>query len=240
MTMENTPVLALESVSMTFNGRLALDKLSITLKKGEVYALLGPNGAGKTTALNLILGFLIPDGGSINVDGINAVSDPIATRSRVAYLPETVMLHPSLTAIENLEYFSLLAGRTISASTARDLLSAAGLQVDAHGRRAEGFSKGMRQKVGVAVALAKDARLLLLDEPTSGLDAAAANDLSEVIRGTSARGIAVLMATHDLFRVKDVAHRLGILREGLLVEEREVAAIGPVELERLYLERLAA
>lgn len=232
--------LRLQSVSIAFNDHRAVNGLSLTLDPGEVYALLGPNGAGKTTTLNMILGFLKPEDGSIQVDGIDVAADPLAARARTAYLPETVMLHPSLTAIENLSYFALLAGRRIEAAAARRLLADAGLQDEAHDRRAAGFSKGMRQKVGVAIALAKEARLLLLDEPTSGLDASAANDLSEVIRAASDRGIAVLMATHDLFRVKDVAHRLGILRAGRLVDERDAASIGPVELERLYLERLAA
>ncbi|PSJ36320.1 ABC transporter ATP-binding protein [Allosphingosinicella deserti] len=234
------PALRLDSVSIAFNGDRAVADLSLTLAPGEVYALLGPNGAGKTTTLNMILGFLKPDLGSIHVGGIDAVAEPLAARARIAYLPESVMLHPGLTATENLSYFALLAGRRIDAATARRLLADAGLQDDAHDRRAHGFSKGMRQKVGVAIALAKEARLLLLDEPTSGLDASAANDLSQVIRSASDRRIAVLMATHDLFRVKDVAHRLGILHAGRLVEERDAASIGPVELERLYLERLAA
>jgi ABC-2 type transport system ATP-binding protein len=232
--------LELASVNKTFDGRTAVADLSLRLGPGEVYALLGPNGAGKTTTLNMILGFLKPDSGSILVDRANAVTDPLAARARIAYLPETVMLHPALTAIENLTYFALLAGHRIDTSNAQRLLAEAGLQDDAHNRRAEGFSKGMRQKVGVAIALAKEARLLLLDEPTSGLDASAANDLSQVIRAASERGIAVLMATHDLFRVKDVAHRLGILHAGRLVDERDAAIIGPVELERLYLDRLAA
>lgn len=234
------PALRLDRVSISFGGHRAVDSLPLTLEAGEVYALLGPNGAGKTTTLNMILGFLKPDSGTIHVDGVDAVADPLGARARIAYLPETVMLHPSLTAIENLTYFALLAGRKIDAATASRLLAEAGLQDEAHSRRASGFSKGMRQKVGVAIALAKDARLLLLDEPTSGLDASAANDLSQVIRTASDRGIAVLMATHDLFRVKDVAHRLGILRAGRLVDERDAATIGPIELEQLYLERLAA
>jgi ABC-2 type transport system ATP-binding protein len=233
-------VLTLDQVSIAFGAAPAVDRLSLRLAAGEVYALLGPNGAGKTTTLNMILGFIRPDAGTIVVDGVDAARDPLGARARIAYLPETVMLNPALTAVENLAYFALLAGRKIDDATARRLLSEAGLQEEAHGRRAEGFSKGMRQKVGVAIALAKDARLLLLDEPTSGLDASAANDLSDVIRTASDRGIAVLMATHDLFRVKDVAHRLGILRAGRLVEERDAATIGPVELERLYLDRLAA
>ncbi len=232
--------LHLDGVSLAFGGHRALDALSLTLAPGDVYALLGPNGAGKTTTINLILGFLAPDAGTIMVDGVDAVADPLAARARTAYLPETVMLHPALTAIENLRYFALLAGRRIDAARARALLADAGLQADAHGRRADGFSKGMRQKVGVAIALAKEARLLLLDEPTSGLDASAANDLSTTIRAASARGIAVLMATHDLFRVHDVASRLGILRGGRLVEERATASLDPAALERLYLKALAA
>jgi ABC-2 type transport system ATP-binding protein len=233
-------VLEMRNVSISFDGCKALDGLTLTLRQGEVYALLGPNGAGKTTALNLVLGFLKPDGGSVHVNGMEVAPDPVRARARVAYLPETVMLNPLLSGVENLQYFSLLANRRVSAQDARRLLSEAGLQGEAHDRRASAFSKGMRQKVGVAVALAKRARLLLLDEPTSGLDASAANDLADVIRTTSARGISVLMATHDLFRVKDVATRLGILRAGRLLEERDASSLGPVELEKLYLERLAA
>lgn len=231
--------LLLSDVSVSFGDTSALSSLSLQVASGEVYALLGPNGAGKTTTLNLILGFLTANSGQIVVDGIPVGEDPIGARSRLAYLPETVMLHPSLSAVENLTYFALLAGRKIDASAARALLCEAGLQTEAHERRAAGFSKGMRQKVGVAIALAKEARLLLLDEPTSGLDASAANDLSDLIRAASARGIAVLMATHDLFRVKDVAHRLGILRAGHLVEERAAAELSAADLERLYLDTLA-
>lgn len=232
--------LRLEGLSISFGGRPAVEDLDLTLQPGEVYALLGPNGAGKTTTLNMILGFLKPGRGSIDVDGVDAVRDPLGARRRIAYLPETVMLQPNLTAVENLRYFSLLAGRKIDTAAARRLLGEAGLQAEAQDRRSEGFSKGMRQKVGVAIALAKDAHVLLLDEPTSGLDASAANDLAVLIRSASQRGLAVLMATHDLFRVKDVAHRLGILRGGRLLDERDAASLGPVELEQLYLERLAA
>lgn len=232
--------LVLQDVTVSFNAAPAVDALSLRLEPGEVYALLGPNGAGKTTTLNMILGFVSPDSGAIRVNDIDAVVDPLRARAQIAYLPETVMLHPALSAIENLTYFALLAGRKLGAGTARELLGAAGLQSEAHERRASGFSKGMRQKVGLAIALAKDARLLLLDEPTSGLDASAANDLSAVIRTASERAMAVLMATHDLLRVKDVAHRLGILRGGRLVEERNAATVGPVELEQLYLKALSA
>lgn len=232
--------LSVEGLVKTFGGRRVLDGLSLTLAPGEVYALLGPNGAGKTTTLNLILGFLEPDQGSISVAGRVVAGDPLAARAAIAYLPETVMLHPALSAAENLTYFALLGGHRLDRRDAERLLGQAGLPEEAHHRRASGFSKGMRQKVGVAIALAKEAKLLLLDEPTSGLDASAANDLSATIRIASDRGLAVLMTTHDLFRVKDVAHRLGILHQGRLVDERDARSLSAVELETLYLERLAA
>lgn len=231
--------LRLHEVRKDFGERSALASLSLSIAPGEVYALLGPNGAGKTTTLNLILGFLRPDAGRIEVAGIDATRDPLEARAKIAYLPETVMLHPALSAIENLGYFAMLGGRRLDDAQARALLSEAGLQEEAHARRAAGFSKGMRQKVGLAIALAKNAQLLLLDEPTSGLDASAANDLSHGVRAAARRGIAVLMATHDLYRVKDVAQRLGILRGGQLLVERHTEELSAADIEALYLEQLA-
>lgn len=232
--------LELASVSKSFGAHAAVRELSLRLAPGEVYALLGPNGAGKTTTLNLILGFQVPDAGQILIGGVRTDPNPMLARSRVAYLPETVMLHPHLSARENLRYFALLAGQRLDHRQAACLLREAGLQEEAVDRRASGFSKGMRQKVGVAVALAKHADVLLLDEPTSGLDASAANDFSVLVRATAERGIAVLMATHDLFRVKDVAHRLGILRAGRLIRQEQAASLSPLDLEAIYLQELAA
>ncbi|TDR44880.1 ABC-2 type transport system ATP-binding protein [Tahibacter aquaticus] len=238
--MSAASALELHEVSKRYGEQQAVQSLSLCLAPGEIYALLGPNGAGKSTTINLILGFVAADSGRIAVGGIDVTRDALGARARLAYLPETVMLHPSFDAIENLRYFALLGGRRIDAAQARQLLAEAGLQADAHTRRAEGFSKGMRQKVGVAIALAKRAELLLLDEPTSGLDAAAANDLSRCLRAAAARGIAVLMATHDLFRVTEVADRLGLLRGGRLVLQRDTAALNPAQIETLYLQQLAA
>lgn len=240
--MNNQKKMALElnGICKTFGAHKALENLSLSLSAGEVYALLGPNGAGKTTTLNLILGFITPDKGEITLDGNTIHADIAHARSTMAYLPESVMLPPSLTAVENLMYFSLLSETTINKSQASDLLTLSGLQKSAHHHCTDTFSKGMRQKVGLAIALAKNASLLLLDEPTSGLDASAANELSDVIRNASDRGIAVLMATHDLYRVKDVAHRLGILRAGKLIQECDARELTATDIEQLYLEQLAA
>lgn len=232
--------LRLERVCKRLAGHEVVHELSLQLRAGEVYALLGPNGAGKTTTINLILGFLAADSGCIEVAGLPVAADPLRTRAKLAYLPETVMLHPHLSAVENLCYFALLGGQHLSTATARQLLSEAGLQADAHERRAAGYSKGMRQKVGLAIALARRAELLVLDEPTSGLDAAAANDLSRGVRTVAQRGVAVLMATHDLYRVNDIADRLGVLRAGRLLAEHVTAPLTAAQVEALYLQQLAA
>ena len=231
-------VLRLDGVYKSFTSHRVLDNINLHLAAGEVYAMLGPNGAGKTTTLNLILGFTAPDAGHIEVAGIDAVRAPLAARAKLAYLPETVMLHPVLSAVDNLKYFALLGGRHLSSTEAHRLLIDAGLQEPAFELRAGGFSKGMRQKVGLAIALAKNAQLLLLDEPTSGLDARAANEFAHLVRTASTRNLAVLMVTHDLFRIRDTAHRLGILHGGKLVAERHTAELSSIDIESLYLEQL--
>ncbi|MDP4024895.1 ABC transporter ATP-binding protein [Methylobacterium sp. NEAU 140] len=235
----DAPVLALRGVAKRFGVRVALEGLDLTLPAGGVYALLGPNGAGKTTTINLVLGFLRADAGAVRVCGIDAGAEPVAARARIAYIPEQVALYPGLSGLENLRYFATLAGLDLGRAEAGRLLGQAGLAEEARGRPAGTYSKGMRQKVGIAVALARRARLLLLDEPTSGLDPAAAAEFSGTVRAAAARGTAVLMATHDLYRVREMADRVGVLAAGRVVEEIDPARLDHVALERLYIERLA-
>jgi ABC-2 type transport system ATP-binding protein len=237
--MTNRPVLEVRNVDKTFRKSPAVVDLSLTLEAGAIYALLGPNGAGKTTTINMILGFIEPSAGEILVDGLSVRADPLATRARIAYLPEMVALYPMLTGIENLHYFGLLAGKDLDQPTCRKLLTEAGLQPSAHERRAGFYSKGMRQKVGVAIAKAKDASLLLFDEPTSGLDPAASSEFYAMLRELAGRGMAVLQTTHDLWRVHEAATHIGILRAGRLVQEVDPKTTTPADLERIYVERLA-
>ncbi|MCG8462582.1 MAG: ABC transporter ATP-binding protein, partial [Holophagales bacterium] len=203
------------------------------------FCLLGANGAGKTTTIHLFLGFLEPTSGRALVDGLDVAAEPLETKRRLAYIPEQVRLYPNLTGVENLAYLTALAGRgELGETELRAHLERAGLEKEAADRRISTYSKGMRQKVGIAIALAKGARALLLDEPTSGLDPKAANELSRLLRELAEAGVAVLMATHDLFRAKEVGHRLGIMKRGRLLDVLDSSAVGHADVERIYLEHM--
>ncbi len=231
----------LEAIDLTkhYEGHVALDGLTLRIEPGEVYALLGPNGAGKTTTINLFLNFVDASSGKALINGKDVADAPIETKKWVAYIPEQVMLYRNLTGVENLAYFTALAGIDgYNDKGLRDYLKMAGLPDEAADRRVGGYSKGMRQKVGIAIALAKKAKALLLDEPTSGLDPEASYEFSNLIRMLSDDGVAVLMATHDLFRAREMAHRVGIMRSGRLVREIQGADILQTDLEQVYLEHI--
>jgi len=229
-------MLQAKNLTKTYGEQTALNSLNLTIKEGEIFALLGQNGAGKTTTINCFLGFIQPSGGSASINGVSVAENALETKKYLAYIPETVMLYPNLTGIENLEFFSSLAGFSYGKEELSSFLSKAGLQNNAHNQRVGGYSKGMRQKVGIAIAIAKKAKALLLDEPTSGLDPKASNEFSEILRELAQNGTAVLMATHDIFRAKEVANRIGIMKEGNLVSVIDAREISANELEKLYLQ----
>ena len=231
----------LEAVHLSkhYNGVAALDDLTLRIAPGEVFCLLGANGAGKTTTINLFLNFVEPTAGKAAINGIDVTERPLETKKYLAYIPETVMLYRNLTGLENLEYFSALAGRPDYTRTQLlDFLHQVGLDAPAADKRVGAYSKGMRQKVGIAIALAKSAKALLLDEPTSGLDPKAANEFSSLLTRLSQDGVAVLMATHDLFRAKESGTRVGIMKHGRLVQTLETTEVGHADLERIYLEHM--
>ena len=204
------------NLSKKYGEHIALDQLNLNVKEGEIYCLLGANGAGKTTAINLLLGFIAPTSGSAFINQLNVQENTKAIKRFIAYIPENLMLYPSLTAVENLDYFSGIAGKKLSSSDLKSYLEEAGLQSEAYEKRISTFSKGMRQKVGIAIALAKEARVLLLDEPTSGLDPEASNEFGSLLQNLRKKRVTTLMATHDLFRAMDVATHIGIMKEGQL------------------------
>lgn len=232
-------VLEARALTKRYGNEIAVDGLDLAITPGEIYCLLGPNGAGKTTTINLFLNFVEPTSGLVMIRGSDVTRHPIETKRHIAYIPEQVMLYRNLTGVENLEYFSALAGK--DGYTKDELirfLEEAGLAREAAPRRVGTYSKGMRQKVGIAMAVAKGAGALLLDEPTSGLDPKAANEFSHLLTSLSRRGVAVLMATHDLFRAKETGTRVGIMRHGRLVAEMSTEEIGHADLERIYLEHM--
>ena len=235
----HAPLLEARGLSKDYGDTRALDSLDLAIAPGEVYCLLGPNGAGKTTTINLFLGFVAPSGGQALVSGLDVSSHDRETKQHLAYIPEQVMLYRNLSGLENLEYFAALGGRgALGRERLADILVEAGLERDVVDRRVSEYSKGMRQKVGIANAMAKDATALLLDEPTSGLDPKASNEFSALVERLRERGVAVLMATHDLFRAKDTGTRVGIMRYGRLVTELSTDEIGHADLERIYLEHM--
>lgn len=229
-------MLTAKNLTKKYGEQTALNSLNLEINSGEIFALLGQNGAGKTTTINCFLGFIEPTGGEASINGKSVSNHSLETKKDLAYIPETVMLYPNLTGLENLEFFSSLAGFNYSKAELSAFLSKAGLQASAHEQRVGGYSKGMRQKVGIAIAIAKKAKALLLDEPTSGLDPKASNEFSEILKELSQSGTAILMATHDIFRAKEVANRIGIMKEGNLVSVINARDISANELEKLYLQ----
>ena len=232
-------MLEAKGLSKHYGSLVALRGLDLVVEPGQIYCLLGANGAGKTTTIQLFLGFIEPTAGAAKIDGKVVADHPLETKALLSYIPENVMLYPNLTGLENLAFFAALAGKgDLGDRALRDTLRKAGLQDDAIGRRVGGYSKGMRQKVGIALAMAKGARVLLLDEPTSGLDPKASNEFSRLLEQVRDDGVAVLMATHDIFRSKEVGDRVGIMKHGELVAEMAMSDVSHTDLERIYLEHM--
>ena len=230
----------LEAIRLTkkYGNHTALNNLDLTISKGEIFCLLGQNGAGKTTTINLFLGFTAASSGKAAINGIEVKPESTATKKFIAYIPEVVMLYGNLSGIENLDFFSRLAGFKYSNEQLESFLSQAGLQKDAHKKRLGAYSKGMRQKVGIAIALAKNADSILMDEPTSGLDPKATAEFTAICKSLSAQGKTIFMATHDIFNAVNVGTRIGIMKEGSLVHTLHTSEVTAHELQNLYLETI--
>jgi ABC-2 type transport system ATP-binding protein len=232
-------ILETRDLTKRYGNTLALDRLNIAVGAGDILCLLGANGAGKTTTINLFLGFTDPSSGQARVDGVAVASDPAAARAKLGYVAEVVALYPTLTGAENLDFFAELAGHRVDQGERNRILSRLDFPLGSIDTPTGAYSKGMRQKLGLAIALMKGAKAILLDEPLSGLDPAAANDLVEVLRQTAADGAALLISTHDIFRAKELATRIGIMRHGAMVAQVDPATLSASELEALYLEHMA-
>lgn len=211
--------------------------MNLEIKPGEIFFLLGANGAGKTTSINIFLNFIEPTSGHALIDGIDVMEKPLETKKHVAFVSENVMLYGNFTARQNLDFFARLGGKTnLTKDDYYNVMRRVGLQEEAFERKLKTFSKGMRQKVGLAIAIIKDADNIVMDEPTTGLDPKSAAELMQILINLRNAGKSILMCTHDLFRAKAVADRVGIMKEGRLVMLRSREEFLQDDLERIYLD----
>lgn len=200
----------------------AVDDLSFSVAEGEVFGFLGPNGAGKSTTINMLLDFVRPTSGSVHVLGHDAQAESVAVRRRTGVLPEGYEVYDRLTGREHVEF-------AIESKEADDdpdeLLSRVGLTPDEADRRAGGYSKGMSQRLALAMALAGSPDLLVLDEPSSGLDPAGAREMRDIVRTEADRGATVFFSSHVLAQVEAVCDRVGIMRDGELIAEDTIEGL---------------
>lgn len=225
------------NLSKKYDDQYALKELNLSVGEGEVFCLLGQNGAGKTTTINLFLGLIRPASGAALINGVE-VNASGKTNHMIAYIPEVVQLYGNMNGLENLDFFSRLAGFTHTKKELSALLQKAGLKEAHHGKSLSSYSKGMRQKVGIAIALSKNAKVVFMDEPTSGLDPKATDDFTNICMELAGEGKSVFMATHDIFNAVNVGSRIGIMKGGSLVHTAATGSISANELQQLYLKTI--
>ncbi|CAL2091072.1 ABC-2 type transport system ATP-binding protein [Tenacibaculum sp. 190524A05c] len=229
-------MLQAKKLSKRYNDTLALKDLNFSVAPGEIFCLLGQNGAGKTTTINIFLGLLEPSSGEALIDNNSVTSK--SSKNSIAYIPEIVQLYGNLTGVENLDFFSRLAGFTYNQEELSSYLQKANLQEEAFHKKLSTYSKGMRQKVGIAIALAKNASYILMDEPTSGLDPKASVEFAKTCKELSESGVGILMATHDIFNAVNICARIGIMKEGTPVHIADTENITAQELQELYVKTI--
>jgi len=218
------------------NEVLAVNGLNLRVERGEIFTMLGANGAGKTTTINLVLGFTEPTSGTALINDIDVAKEPLKAKVHVAFVSENVQLYGNFTARQNLDFFAKLGGRTDATAEDYDaVLTRVGLPEAAFRRRVRGFSKGMRQRLGIAIAIMKNAELILLDEPTSGLDPKGGIEFLQLLDALRSEGKAIFMTTHDIFRAKEIADKVGIMAQGELVRVLDRVEIDRENLEDLYM-----
>jgi len=243
----NTPaIIETHELTKKYNGSVAVDHISFSVGEGEIFGFLGPNGAGKTTTLLMLLGLTEPTSGTARVMGLDPVRDPIKVKSKIGYLQENMGFYPDLNAVQMLRFIGELNG--LSGSRAeeriRSALDAVGLASEAE-KKIRAYSRGMRQRLGLAELLIKDSRVAFLDEPTLGLDPDATNRMMDLIEQLSReRKMTVLLSSHLLNQVQKICHRVGIMIKGRMVAQgpmdrlaKEKLGIGPEQytLEEIYM-----
>jgi ABC-2 type transport system ATP-binding protein len=223
--VEGQPIIETEELTKRYGLQTAVDRLTLQIREGEVFGFLGPNGAGKTTSLLMFLGLTEPTSGKVRVCGVDPARDPIHVKRLVGYLPENVGFYDDMDARQNLQYIARLNGIPdhVSAERVEELLKMVGLFEEA-GKKIGVYSKGMRQRLGIAEVLVKNPKLIFLDEPTIGLDPDGTNRMLDLIHSLSReKNITVFLSSHLLDQVQRICDRVGIMIKGKLV------AVGPID-----------
>lgn len=216
-------VIETKDLTKKYGSFTAVERLSLTVERGEIFGLLGPNGAGKTTTILMLLGLTEPTSGRVRVLGLDPARQPLSVKSRVGYLPDLIGFYDELSARENLIYTAKLNGiprREIDPRISESLERVGLTQVADH--RVGTFSRGMRQRLGVADMLIKKPELIIMDEPTQGLDPEGARDFLKMILGLKQEGITVLVSSHLLHQVQATCDRVGLFHQGRMVMEGSV------------------
>lgn len=213
------PIIELTGLTKKYGKFTAVDNLNLSIRKGEVFGFLGPNGAGKSTTILMMLGLTEPTAGTVEVCGINATTHPIEVKQKVGYLPEDVGFYEQMTGVENLCYTAQLNG--VSKQEAKEkavrLMERVGLSEQLKKKTGK-YSKGMRQRLGLADVLIKAPEVIILDEPTSGIDPAGVREFITLIRHLSQEeGLTVLFSSHHLDQVQQVCDRVGLFSGGKLL-----------------------
>ena len=221
------PVIELIGLTKKYGAFTAVNSLNLTIRKGEIFGLLGPNGAGKSTTILMMLGLTDPSSGIVRVCGINSTTEPIEVKRKVGYLPDDVGFYDDRTGIENLIYTAALNGfnRTEASARAEQLLMRVGLEVYRKKKTGK-YSRGMRQRLGLADVLIKQPEVIILDEPTSGIDPAGVREFMDLIMQLSREeGLTVLFSSHHLHQVQQVCDRVGIFVSGELLAEGDIPSL---------------
>lgn len=223
--MENQVVIETEGLTKSYGNQIAVNNLNLKIYEGEIFGFLGPNGAGKTTTLLMFLGLTEPSSGRVRVIGYNPNREPLRIKEKVGYLPENVGFYEDMNAKQNLQYVARLnkIPDDVSSKRIEIWLKEVGLWEDAE-KKVGTYSKGMRQRLGIAEVMIKEPKILFLDEPTIGLDPEGTNWMLDMIRNLSKdKRITIFLSSHLLDQVQRICDRVGIMIKGNLV------AVGPIE-----------
>ena len=220
-------IIEIANLTKRYGSLKAVDTLNLSIRKSEIFGLLGPNGAGKSTVILMLLGLTEPDSGSVSVCGINPTHYPVEVKKRVGYLPEDIGFYDNLTGLENLIYTARInrIPGNLAADKALQMMVRVGLSNET-GKKTGNYSRGMRQRLGLAEVLIKNPEVIILDEPTLGIDPTGVRDfLNLIVRLSKKEDITVLLSSHHLHQVQQICDRVGLFVEGKLLAEGDVQTL---------------